>query len=286
FVAREFVRRTDVPTPVVSGQPAPVVTPLPSGQAVQRLPGFFCSDADLANIPLPATGLDVITLGDNAGSGARRLASIWNRYGGLLQVLATKLGIDAAVAVAVLAVESGGDAFVNGRMIIRFENHLFFDEWGKDHQDLFFQHFAFVWQDHTWRPSANLPLQKFHGNQEAEWQVLTFAMSLNDTAAKLSTSMGAPQILGRNHKRVGYPTVQDMFNAFSSDERAHILGLFDFIRADADMVQALRSGNYLAFAGGYNGPGQPQFYADLIGQSVQGFTILRTAPVMASFSPR
>jgi hypothetical protein len=39
------------------------------------------------------------------------------------------LCIDAAIAVAVLAVEAGGRAFGgDGRMIIRLENHIFYDE--------------------------------------------------------------------------------------------------------------------------------------------------------------
>lgn len=286
FVARRFVKRTDIPTPVIPSQP-PVVTLSPTGQPVQRLPGFFCSDTALATIPLAATDPDEIVLAANAGDGARRLAGIWNRYGGLLRVLADKMGIDPAVAVAVLAVESGGAGFANGRMIIRFENHLFYEEWGKDHQEFFFQYFTFGkprWQGHTWRPSPNHPFQEFHGNQDAEWQVLNFAIRLNDTVARRSISMGAPQIVGRNHERIGYPTVQDMFNAFSSNERAHILGLFDFIRTDPVMAQALRTGDYLTFATRYNGEGQAPFYADLIRQSVQGFQTLRTSPAMASLT--
>jgi hypothetical protein len=287
FVARDFVRRTDAPTPMIAGQP-PVITPSPAGPPVQRLPGFFCSDPELATVPLAATGPNEIPIGAHLGPGAQRLANTWNRYGGLLTVLADKLGIDPAVAVAVLLVESGGAGFANGRMIIRFENHLFYEEWGKAHADRFFQHFSFgkpVWEGHTWRPSTQHPFQSFHGNQDAEWQVLTFAAGLDDTAAKRSISMGAPQILGRNHERIGYPTVQAMFNAFSSDERAHILGLFDFIRTDAALVQALRSGNYVAFASGYNGTGQAQYYANLINESRQAFLALRPAPAMAAMAP-
>jgi hypothetical protein len=217
------------------------------------------------------------------------LSNIWNRYGGLLNALAAKLGIDPAVTVAILAVESGGNAFgPDGRMIIRFENHLFAHYWGKQNPDRFAQHFTYsrerTWEGHTWRADPSQPFQEFHGNQAAEWAALNFAASLDDTAAKFSISMGLPQIMGFNHQRIGYANVQTMFNAFQSDERNHVLGMFDFIKADANMLQALRNNDYATFAGGYNGPGQAAHYGGLIQKWVQSFNILRQDPSSASFA--
>ncbi|MCB0063976.1 MAG: DUF3380 domain-containing protein, partial [Caldilineaceae bacterium] len=251
FAAGEFVARRTETTPVGAPHQAP--------------PGnSFRADVEATSVPLAPADGEQIVLGASAGPGARNLANIWNRYGGLLTLLANRLQIDATVAVAVLTVESGGAAFgADGRMIIRFENHLFYDDWGKAHSDQFFQHFDFnratkeSWLNHRWRPSVQAPFQQMHepGTQALEWRVLEFAATLDDSAAKRSISMGAPQILGRNHARIGYATVQEMFNAFTADERNHILGLFDYIRTDANLVTALRNRDYVAFARGYNGIG-------------------------------
>jgi hypothetical protein len=50
------------------------------------------------------------------------------------------------------------------------------------------------------------------------------------------------------------------------------------------MVQALRSQNYSAFAAGYNGPGQADYYGGLIQKWVQAFGQLRQDPSSASFA--
>ena len=58
----------------------------------------------------------------------RQVAQTWNRLGGQLQMLAEQLGIDPGVGVAVWAVESAGRPFgPDGRMTIRFENHIFYN---------------------------------------------------------------------------------------------------------------------------------------------------------------
>lgn len=284
YVHGSYVARADAaPQPV----PTPVAPPMAGGS--RAMAGYLASTPELVSIPLAPSAAEQIALGASAGPGAKLLAGIWNRYGGLLNALAAKLSIDPALAVAILAVESGGNAFgADGRMIIRFENHLFYHYWGKQNPDRFAQCFTFnsdrCWEGHSWRSDPNQPFQEFHGNQSAEWAALNFAASLDDTAAKFSISMGLPQIMGFNHQRIGYANVQEMFNAFQADERNHVLGLFDFINADANMVQALRSQNYAGFAAGYNGPGQADYYGGLILKWVQSFGLLRQDPSSASFA--
>jgi hypothetical protein len=75
-----------------------------------------------------------------------------------------------------------------------------------------------------------------------------------------SISMGLPQIMGFNHDKIGYPSVQKMFNNFSKDIRYHILGFFEFL--DPLMLTALRNGDYKQFAHYYNGPGQAEYYGE------------------------
>ena len=148
-------------------------------------------------------------------------AKTWNTYGGMIELLAKRLGIDPAVAVGVIAVESGGNAFgADGRMIIRFENHVFWKNWGQQNSDAFNQLFSFnaakPWQGHKFRTSPNIPWQEVHTDQQpSEWNALAVAGSLDARAAKLSISMGMAQIMGFNFKAVGYNSVEDMFNAFA-----------------------------------------------------------------------
>ena len=152
-------------------------------------------------------------------SGLRRaMAEIYNDKGAYIKRKASELGISASAAAAVLHVESGGRGFGgDGRMIIRFENHVFWEEWGRANPTLYNTHFTHSsnqrWKGHKFRKSPNDPFESFHGMQGKEWEVLQFARSLSDTGALKSISMGAAQIMGFNHQGIGYNSVQEMFEA-------------------------------------------------------------------------
>jgi hypothetical protein len=205
------------------------------------------------------------------------LLNVWRRYEDLLVALADRLGIDPAVALAVLMAESGGRAFgPDGRMIIRFETHVFFNEWGKQNPEQFARHFRFdpdvPWQTEgqRWSRQGDGAWSGFHGNQQAEWEVFEFARHLNEPAAMRSISMGAPQIMGFNANILGYESARQMFEAFQASERNQIEGLFRFIEGK-ELVDALRRRDFLAFARGYTGPGQAPLYRDIISRYVDEF---------------
>jgi hypothetical protein len=257
-----------------------------AGQATA--PGFISPEPGgdpLAGVPLAPPDDKLIVLGGQANGTDRQAANAWNKYGGLLAPLAAKLNFDPGAAVAVLAIESGGRGFAaDGRMIIRFENHLFFRQWGKDHADAFNQFFSFnadqPWLDHQWRPDAGQPFRPFHGSQDGEWQVFSLARNLDDSAAKLSISMGGPQIVGFNFATLGYESVQQMFDAFSANERNQIVGLFNFVKgpgANSRRVQALQAQDFVTFASLYNGPGQAAQYGSLMHSLFDAFQRLRPA---------
>jgi hypothetical protein len=216
---------------------------------------------------------------------ALQVARVWNKYGGLLARVAQAYSIEPAAAVAVLAVESGGAAFgPNKRMIIRFENHLFYRLWGNKEEQTFNKHFKFdaesAWKGHLWRADPAQDWQSFHGNQLKEWEVLNFARTLKGKAAKMSISMGAPQILGSNYARLGFDDVHQMFDAFNHPaygEKNQIIGLFKFIESDPRNrgITALRNKDFEAFAAMYNGTGQAATYGRLIADRVRTFKQLR-----------
>lgn len=236
-------------------------------------------DAQAQALAAPA---DQVLPGEqSADPSERATATTWNRYGGLVIEQATRLGIDPAAAVAVLLVESKGDAFgPDGRLIIRFENHIFYQFWGKQHEEQFRQHFSFdantTWQGHQWRPDSNgpwLPMHQLDG-QANEWRAFELARSFDETAALKSLSMGLPQIMGFNHATLGYPTVQAMFQDFQKDVRNHLASFFSFMEKNG-LVEAVRQGDYRAFAKVYNGPGQMDEYARRMEQYAQTFRTLR-----------
>lgn len=232
--------------------------------------GYLSSDASLFTIALdPARRIPA----QRPASNESVVAGTWNRYGGLIQALGDRLRIPTAAIVAVLAAESNGEAFApDGRMIIRFENHIFYRYWGAQNRARFDAHFAFDrsspanwWRGHQWRPDPSEQFRDFHGNQGAEWQVFIFAQGLDETAAMLSISMGAPQIMGFNFKRLGYETVQAMFAKFASSAHAQILGVFDFVKgagANSPALMALQNGDYLTFASFYNGTANAPVYSE------------------------
>lgn len=220
-----------------------------------------------------------ITLPPGASADMGAVAETWNSYGGLLLQHATELGFDPAVAVAVLVAESRGKPYApDGRMIIRFENHIFYREWGKDNEARFRQHFTFdpntTWQGHQWRADPNGAWQPCHASQAVEWQVFDFARTLDERAAMYAISMGAPQVMGFNHRAIGYDTVQQMFHAFQTDVRHQIASFFRFMTVNG-LVDAVRGGDYVTFARVYNGPGQAEHYAGLMRQYQAAFESVR-----------
>ncbi|TAA47517.1 N-acetylmuramidase domain-containing protein [Corallincola spongiicola] len=204
------------------------------------------------------------------------VVNAWQKFGPALKLMASEHQLDVATVVAVICVESGGKGFEpsnQDRMIIRFENHKFWKYWGRSNPDIFNAHFVYakdkVWKGHQWRASRQDPWQSFHGNQEKEWQLLSFARNLDDTAALLSISMGAPQIMGFHYQTLGYATVQQMFAEFCIDVDRQIDGMFAFF--SPAMLQSLQQLDFERFAGYYNGSGQKAFYGAAISRHYQAF---------------
>ncbi len=305
FLHRGFVRLealAPAPAQPASAQPQPP-TPLPpsggggaeqGGTATPPAPTPRASvGAALSEVPLPPPAEKLLRVDPRAPLLNRLAARIWNQYGNLLEALSAQLQIAPAVAVAVFAVESGGQAFslVTNKMLIRFENHVFYNLWGRHNQAVFHQHFTFnpdqKWLGHKWRPTPNgdwRPPDRadFHGDQEREWEVLTFARTLNDEAAKKSISMGAPQIMGFNHAAIGYASVHDLFEAFNHPdrvqaERAQVVGFFDFVNANPQRITALQAQDFVQFARSYNGIGQERLYGTNIKTTFDAFNAMRAA---------
>jgi hypothetical protein len=182
--------------------------------------------------------------------------------------LCTRYGIDEQVIRAVLEIESGASGFRGGRLLIRFEPHIFLQRITTEQRQVFYGHFqigAPIWDgnQHRFAPAGDGNYIAFHGNQDLEWQALTLAIEINEDAAYNSASYGLPQMMGFNHAACGYPTAREMVEAFKTGEGVQIEAMFRFIQDNGGIVD-LRNRNFVAFAAKYNGTGQAAAYAALI----------------------
>lgn len=178
--------------------------------------------------------------------------------------------IDPRVAQAILEVESGGRTHgADGRIVIRFEAHIFKAQLGND--ALWANHFRTdatrPWVDQMWRRTEGDTWQMLHtGKQADEWAAFNFAWSINAEAAAKSISMGAAQIMGFNHARIGYPSARDMFKAFDNASM-QTLGFINFCLSDPVLMDAIRRRDWRTIAARYNGTGAVDTYAPLLEQA-------------------
>lgn len=179
--------------------------------------------------------------------------------------------LDPVVMMAILDVESGAAFGEGGRLVIRFEAHIFKNELRND--ALFDRHFrvaderAWVEQQY-WRAVPGEEWVPIHtGEQASEWAAFRFAESMNRRAALRSISMGRGQIMGFNHERVGYASVEQMFAAFAdrqSGEAAQIVAFINYILGDPDLFAAVRGKDWRTIAAKYNGAGGVDVYSRLL----------------------
>ena len=220
------------------------------------------------------------------------VARIWNMYGGFLSALAERLTVGPGVAAAILSVESAGEGFSDdGRMIIRFENHVFQTQLGPNQASVYQSHFKHdprqAWTNHQYRPTPAGRWIKCHASQTREWDVFHFASTIDEAAATQSISMGAPQIMGFNHQAIGYPTARAIFDELGRDIRPQIAGMFDYVRARGPQaVEAMRRRDFFTFAGHYNGfSDQQPVYRDLLNRAFDAFERLQGGAVGSAPSP-
>jgi hypothetical protein len=204
----------------------------------------------------------------------KRLSRVYNRLGGLLEVVADTVRAEAAGALAVWYVESAGRDHIPNQAIIRFENDVFFDLWGKTNEatySQYFRHGGFQgtpgkrYQNHSFRERLSAKFEPVNtGKQAPEYRALFVARTLSRDGSLQAISIGGCQIMIFNYSRLGYNSATDMYNAFQASERAHVLGFFDFcvnLTPHDKILVALNAMNWTDFARAYNGSGQVTEYA-------------------------
>ena len=183
------------------------------------------------------------------------------KYGSLINEKAHVLGVDPNVLASVIIVESSGSGFVDGKLKIRFENHIFVDRAG--YSDLFAYNSNKRWTGHKYKENSNDSWANVHtGHQKSEYAAFEFAKTLDPEAAYQSISMGMGQIMGFNYKAAGYNSAKEMFDDFNEGHSQQINGMVTFIENynGGKALSALQNSDYRTFVRYYNGSGQVDAY--------------------------
>lgn len=160
------------------------------------------------------------------------------------------LGVGMAELVAVLKVESKSCGFLpNRRPKILYERHVFHLLTGGRHSAA--------------NPDISNPLPGGYAGNEREYPRLERAMRLDRPAALKSASWGAGQVMGENHRMVGYDDVENMVEAMQASEDAQLMSVVNFIKTRR-LDEALRQHDWARFARGYNGPAYAKNKYDLM----------------------
>lgn len=182
------------------------------------------------------------------------------------EAAAQQLGCTVAAIRAVVAVESAGAGFApDGRAILRFEVHKFWEYWGRKNSAQFSARFKYnqskKWLGHQVNTDGK-PLSWInpHANQHNEWIAFEFAKSLDEEAAMLSISLGLFQIVGFNFRACGNATVAEWFWDHCESEARQLERFCTFIKTQK-LDDELRRLDWFSFASRYNGPGKAADYA-------------------------
>lgn len=163
----------------------------------------------------------------------------------LVKSISEKSNIPFAQLMALIEVETGGKGFDKdtGKIIIQFE-----PSWFKKKA-----------------PYAPSGLWSLNGveRQKQEWLAFNSAFKINQTAALESTSIGLPQIMGFHWKRLGYQSVNAMWDDFKLGLENQIEGLVKFIKTDAELHKSLLNKDWHTVAVHYNGANYKNLAAKL-----------------------
>lgn len=151
-----------------------------------------------------------------------------------------KYPLDTASTLAFISVETGGQGFdkETHKITIQFE-----PAWFK--------------KQAPYAPSGKWSVNKVEV-QAKEWIAFNDAYSKNPEAAMKSTSIGLGQIMGFHYKRLGYATVNDMWDDAKKGIARQVYQLVKFINTDNNLKIALMNCEWSRVATIYNGSGYQQ----------------------------
>jgi hypothetical protein len=158
-----------------------------------------------------------------------------------LAAAATLLRTNIPEIRAVAHVEGRGAGFMTGRVIIRFEGHVFRRLTGKKFD-----------KSHPTLSHPYMAKNPYNGNQVREYQRLGIAMQLDPEAAMQSCSWGMFQIMGFNYRACGFKSIHDFVDAMKVSVGRQ-LEIFCKFLITQGLDDELREHRWAAFALRYNG---------------------------------
>jgi len=164
-----------------------------------------------------------------------------------IPAIASELGVEPAALRAVLTVETGGSGFdAYGRPKALFERHYFYRFLANqpDKQSLA------VGAGLAYPKWGEKPYPK---GSDAVYAEIEAACEIDLDCALRSVSWGLGQIMGNNHKMVGFDSAEDMVKNAMESEVNQLKQMAAFINA-AGLLDELQGKNWAGFAKGYNGP--------------------------------
>lgn len=173
-----------------------------------------------------------------------------------IKAAAERMGCEQASIRAVLKVESRGRGFSpDGRPIILFEPHIF--------SKLTVRKYDISNPAVSYKSWGAKP---YPGTQDGRYKQLEEAFALDPEAAVSAASWGLFQILGMNYKACGFASATAFVSDMAQSE-ARMLAAFEaFVRANK-ILDELQKKDWAGFARVYNGPGQVEKYAKLLGDA-------------------
>lgn len=160
------------------------------------------------------------------------------------------LDVEVAAIKAVQEVETGGrGGFIRiGYPTILFEGHIFWSQLKK--QGLNPEDYV-VGNEDILYPKWT---KKFYKQGMAEYDRLSRAKNINETAALCSASWGMWQIMGFNYAACGCASVYDFGTEMQLHEGTQLNLFVEFLRTNG-LDKYLRNKDWAQFARHYNGPG-------------------------------
>ena len=167
--------------------------------------------------------------------------------GAQIREQASKLGVEAAALKAVIEVEAKSSGFnQDGTPVILYERHKFYEglraiNWITKAKEWFKQY-----------PDLCNPSPGGYGKYSEQHDKLARASKLNREVALESCSWGLGQVMGYHWKSLGYESLQSFINAMYKDEASQLDAMCRYISVN-NLVNAVKSKDWKAFARGYNG---------------------------------
>ena len=171
----------------------------------------------------------------------------------LILKLADEFGIEPAVLMAIIQVESGGRFYakIDGKRepLIRFEGHYF---------DRLLPTTAREKAVHLGLANSKAGKVANPRRQTDRWKLLNRAIEIDRSAALSSCSWGVGQIMGAHWKWLGYGSVDALVTQARSGLAGQIELMARYIEK-AGLIKVLQSRDWATFARNYNGPAYAKY---------------------------